>query len=271
MTSSRPYAEVIGDPIAHSKSPLIHRHWLGKLGLDADYRAWRVAPGELADYLAARRDDPDWRGCNVTMPHKQAILALLDSVDPSAAAIGAVNTVGRNADGRLHGQNTDLHGIHRSLEGVRLEDAEVVLVGAGGAARPAAYALRRAGVRRLTILTRDPAKGRRLADQLFPGAEIGALASEPAGDLLVNATPLGMAGQPWPRLPLGGLAPGAMVFDMVYAPARTELLVDAHARGFRTVGGATMLLFQAAQAFATFFGKPAPIDLGDGLVEQLTA
>jgi len=108
-------------------------------------------------------------------------------------------------------------------------------------------------------------------DELFPGADVGDLASDPAGDLLVNATPLGMAGQPWPRLPLGGLAPGATIFDMVYAPARTELIAAAEARGLRPVGGATMLLFQAAEAFATFFESAAPVDLGDGLVEQLAS
>jgi shikimate dehydrogenase len=271
MTSGVPYAEVIGDPIDHSKSPLIHRHWLGKLGLDADYRAIQVIPEDLADYVALRREDPHWRGCNVTMPHKQAILPLLDTVHPSAAEIGAVNTVRRDEDGRLHGRNTDLHGIWRSFEGVRLEGSKAVLVGAGGAARSAAYALRRAGVRQLTILSRDETKGRRLAETLFPGAEVRDLEADPEADVLVNATPLGMPGQPWPHLPLAGLSIEATVLDMVYAPPRTELLAAAEERGLRTIGGATMLLFQAAEAFATFYDVAAPVDLGDGLVEQLTA
>lgn len=270
MTSAVPYAEVIGDPIAHSKSPLIHNHWLRKLGLTAEYLAARVRPDELADYLASRRADPNWRGCNVTMPHKQAIMPLLDSVHRSAAAIGAVNTVRRDEQGRLHGRNTDLDGIWRSLDGVRLAGSSAVLVGAGGAARSAAYALRQASVGHLTIITRDALKGERLASELFPNATVCGFDFDPSGDLLINATPLGMAGQPWPRLPLGGLSPGTTVFDMVYAPPRTPLIDEAEQRGLRTVGGSTMLLFQAAEAFATFFDVTAPVDLADGLMDQLT-
>ena len=108
---NRPFAEVIGDPIAQSKSPAIHGFWLGKMGIDADYRACHVRPDELADYFSARRADPDWRGCNITMPHKQAVLPLLDGLDPAAERIGAVNTVVRRGDGSLIGANTDAPGF----------------------------------------------------------------------------------------------------------------------------------------------------------------
>lgn len=253
------YAEVIGDPIAHSKSPLIHNFWLNKLGIDADYRATRVTAGELPAYLATRRVDPDWRGCNVTMPLKEAVLPLLDTIQRGAAAIGAVNTVRRDADGRLHGRSTDPHGIWRALDH-RGPFARAVVIGAGGAARSAAFALRRLEIERLHIMARHEAKATALARDLFPGATADSLGPPPACDLLINATPLGMSGHPWPGLSLANLPPTACVFDMVYVPARTALLIDAEARGFATVGGAKMLLHQAAEAFATFFDCAVPQD-----------
>lgn len=267
MTLAPPYAEVIGDPIEHSRSPLIHRTWLRHLGIDANYRATRIRPDELPDYLAQRRADPLWLGCNVTMPLKETVLPLLDTVHPSAAAVGAVNTVGHEG-GRLHGRTTDLHGIFRSLDGVQpLESA--VLIGSGGAARSAAFVLRRLGVQRLHIMARDQAKAGRIAADLFPDATVGSVADPAAADLLVNATPLGMTRQPWPDLSLDALPSHATVFDMVYAPARTELLQRAEAAGLRIVGGASMLLHQAAEAFATFFGQGAPEETFAALAREL--
>lgn len=271
MTSAVPYAEVIGDPVAHSKSPFIHNHWLKKLGATADYRTCRVGPDELSAYLKERRSDPAWRGCNVTMPHKQAVIPLLDTVHRAAKAIGAVNTVRRDAHGKLHGRNTDLHGIWRSLDHVPPKGRSVLLVGAGGAARSAAYAMRQAEVKNLVIMTRDRSKGEALAEELFPGAEVCGFDADPSADLLINATPLGMAGRPWPRLPLQGLSGQATVFDMVYAPPQTELITAANQRGLRTVGGVTMLLFQAAEAFATFFNEAAPAETFDTLARECAA
>jgi shikimate dehydrogenase len=269
MTSGVPYAEVIGDPIEHSKSPLIHNRWLTEREITADYRATRVSPADLSDYLEVRRSDPLWRGCNLTMPLKEQVGSLLDSVHRSAAAIGAVNTVRRDEHGELHGRNSDVHGVWRALDGVRLEGARAVLVGVGGAARAAAFALRRAGATELHLMARGEAKAKRLAADLFPGATWGPLEEAPPGDLLINASPLGMAGQPWPVLPLSGLAQGAMVFDMVYAPSRTALLAAAEERGLKTVGGGAMLLFQAAEAFATFFDVTAPTSGNAELLEEI--
>jgi shikimate dehydrogenase len=141
---TRHYAEVIGDPIAQSKSPAIHGFWLGKLGIEADYRACHVRPEELADYLAARRADALWRGCNVTMPHKQAVMPLLDRIDPPADAIGAVNTILPLGDGQMAGTNTDAAGF---LEPLAADLAQTHyfrmarVLGTGGAARAIIAAL----------------------------------------------------------------------------------------------------------------------------------
>lgn len=168
-----PYAEVIGDPIVQSKSPSIHKFWLTRLGIAADYRACHVKPDELADYFTKRRQDADWRGCNITMPHKQAAMVLLDAVDPQAERIGAVNTVVRGADGRLTGYNTDAPGF---LEPLRpLLDRQHLfrmarILGAGGAARAIVAALADEGFT-LVLAARDPAKARALLDGLAPKGE----------------------------------------------------------------------------------------------------
>ena len=158
-----PYAEVIGDPIAHSKSPLIHKYWLEKLGLEGNYRAVRVTAEDLPAYLESRRSDPDWRGCNVTMPHKQRVVPLLDTTTRDATRIGAVNTIRKGEDGRLHGRNTDLHGVCRSLDPYLAPPlAHVVLIGAGGAARAAARALEANKVRDVTVINRSLERGQAL-------------------------------------------------------------------------------------------------------------
>jgi len=133
-----PHAEVIGDPIAQSKSPAIHTHWLARLGMDGEYRATRVTGSELGHFLAERRADPSWRGCNVTMPHKQAVIGSLDRLDPLAERIGAVNTIVRDANGTLTGFNTDATGFLEPLQG-HLSKAHwfrmARVLGTGGAAR----------------------------------------------------------------------------------------------------------------------------------------
>jgi len=136
MTAGRPYAEVIGDPVAHSKSPLIHRFWLDRLGIDADYRATRVAADGLADYFARCRADPDWRGCNVTMPHKLAVLDHVADPGDLGRSIGAANTVLRQRD-RLIATNTDAAGFYAPLADIDLAGAPVAVIGSGGAARAA--------------------------------------------------------------------------------------------------------------------------------------
>lgn len=271
---SKPYAEVIGDPIVQSKSPMIHGFWLEKLGIDAEYRACHVRSDELADYFAARRVDPDWRGCNITMPHKQAALALLDHVNPAAARIGAVNTVVRAGDGTLTGYNTDAPGFLEPLRAL-LDERHYYrmarILGAGGAARAIVVALAGAGFT-LVLAARDPGKARALLDELAPGQDHHAVAldhfapptdfafDDRAGclDLVVNASPLGMAGQPPLSFDLSHAPPGSVVYDIVTHPLDTPLLQAARAAGLRTIDGLAMLIGQAAVAFEMFFGQPAP-------------
>jgi shikimate dehydrogenase len=263
---TKPYAEVIGDPIAHSKSPMIHNFWLEKLGIDADYRACHVRPNELADYFTARRADPDWRGCNVTIPHKQSVRPFLDRVDDKACAIGAVNCVFRSSEGTLFGTNTDVDGVEDALAGLDLEGQEVCVMGGGGAARSAFFVLAAKNCGSVFVLARDPDKAVKAANEcgLF-GVPVLMEPDSVAfceAALLVNATQLGMTGQQmmpgYVLSQLDELAEGAAVFDMVYAPLETDLLAAARRKGFRTVDGLVMLIGQAARAFEFFFGQPAP-------------
>lgn len=266
-----PYAEVIGDPVLHSKSPLIHNFWLRKLNLVGDYRASRVRPEEVADYLATRRADPNWRGCNVTMPCKQAVAEHLDAVDPVTRRIGAVNTVVHHSTGLLMGTNTDFQGVHFALRDSAPAGKAVVLLGAGGAARAVLEELRQAGASHVTILSRTEDKARHLLDRIGLDGTAGPIdRSIPVADLLINATPLGMEGQPPLDLDLSALRPGATVFDLVYHPLETRLLAEARRLGLRTVDGLTMLIEQASMAFTYFFGEPPTERCSTELRELLT-
>ena len=268
----RPYAEVIGDPIAHSKSPLIHNFWLGKLGIDAEYRACHVRPDELADYFTRRRGDAEWRGCNVTIPHKESCLALLDGVHRTARKIGAVNTITKGRDGGLHGRNTDVDGIWRTLDGmVSRYEKQVVIIGAGGAARAMCAAIAPLNPARVTIVNRSPDKAKVLLDRFNLIGEVGNFGSLPPVDLVVNASPLGMIGKPPLPVSLDQQCPETFVFDMVYAPQETELLTEARARGLRVANGLTMLVEQAAAAFGSFFESSAPREYDAELRTLLTA
>ena len=281
-----PYAEVIGDPIVQSKSPAIHNFWLSRLGIQGEYRACHVTPGELETYFARRRGDPDWRGCNITMPHKQAAMAWLDAIDPQAKRIGAVNTVVRGADGRLTGYNTDAPGFLeplRHLLGRQHLFRMARILGAGGAARAIVAALADEGFT-LVLAARDPAKARALLDELAPKGEHHAVDlahfapetdfafDDRQGllDLIVNASPLGMVGQPALAFDFSHAPPGSVVYDIVTHPLDTPLLVEARERGFSTVDGLAMLIGQAAVAFEKFFGAPAPREHDAQLREILT-
>ena len=237
------YAEVIGDPISQSKSPLIHNHWLQKLGHEADYRTCHVTAGELSDYIAARRKDPDWAGCNVTMPHKQAVMQLLDGMDHLAEAVGAVNTIIPVDDGTLLGTNTDGAGF---LEPLRPHLAKQHLfrmariLGTGGAARAIVWALAEEGFT-IVLAGRDPEKARTILDELAPGGEHHAAPlshfAEPTDfafddregcfDLVVNASPLGMEGQPPLEFDFSHVPPRSIIYDIVTAPLVTPLLQTA--------------------------------------------
>lgn len=258
---AEPYAELIGDPVAHSLSPAIHRHWLEIAGLAGDYRAIRCALADLPDYLARRRADPDWRGCNVTMPLKTEAARLTDRADSLLAASGAANCIVPR-DGALVAINTDVNGIRAALAGLDLKNRKAVIIGKGGAARAAAFVLGQQDAQ-LTILARDPALG-----SIAPDAAAEALAG---AALVMNATPLGMArAPPMPRHILEALATtatGAVAFDMVYHPFDTEFLTAARASGLGTIDGLTMLIGQARRAFELFFGV-APSPGGDEALRE---
>ena len=254
-----PRAFVIGHPVAHSRSPLLHGFWLAAYGLAGSYERIDVAPDALPGFIAGLRD-VGFVGGNVTVPHKTALLDLLTDVDAAAQAIGAVNTLWFEA-GRLRGGNTDALGFLAAL------DAEApgwdagrraLVLGAGGAARAVVYGLLGRGLA-VTVLNRTRAAADALARDFGPNVTARPWADwqacAPDADLLVNATTLGMAGQPPLALALAALPARAVVCAIVYVPLETGLLRAAAARGLRVVGGLGMLLHQAVPGFARWFGR----------------
>lgn len=263
-------AGVIGWPIAHSKSPLIHRFWLEKLDINGDYSRFPVAPQLLGDFVHAL-PAMGLRGVNVTVPHKLVCMPMLAGLADSARAVGAVNTIVVAEDGRCTGHNTDVLGI-LGPAGAAMRGRRVLVVGSGGAARAGAAAAHRAGAAELWLLARNQTEaGNILAETGLPGGLV------PWGDplpddlgLLFNATQLGMVGQPPLSLDLSPLPADAVVFDAVYAPLETGLLAAARARGLMTIDGLAMLIGQAAEAFRLFFGAAPPREHDDDLRKLLT-
>jgi len=265
-----PYAEVIGDPIGHSKSPVIHHHWLARSGIAADYRACHIHPDNLSDYIASRCDDADWRGCNVTIPHKLAVLDLVADPGDIRGSIGAMNTILRQPDGSVIGTNTDAAGFFAPLADLPLAGAPVAVIGTGGAARAVLFALARAQVGPVTMLARSPLKAAALLAHFGLKGNVQPLdRALPPVALLVNATQLGMTGQLPLDLNLSPLPDDAVVYDIVYAPLDTGLLRAAERRGLATVDGLDMLIGQAALAFELFFGEAAPREPDDSELRRL--
>jgi len=256
-------AGVVGRPVGHSLSPLIHAAWLETAGLDGAYHAFEVEPEGFDAFIAARRGGP-LVGLNVTAPHKERALALADTADAAARAAGAANLLLFTPDGRVGARNTDGLGLLAALAeqapGLQLRGARVVLLGAGGAARSAAVTLRGAGAAEVRIVNRTLSRASTLAAET--GAASFAWADLPAAlaaaDALVNATTLGREGGEPLDIALDGLRPGAAVMDMVYRPLETPLLRQARARGFVPVDGLAMLIGQARPSFEAFFGRPPP-------------
>lgn len=272
MTDALPYAEVIGDPIAHSKSPLIHNFWLNALDIEAEYRKTHVTAAGLAAYFLQRRADPDWLGCNVTIPHKIAVMDYVDDPGGVRERIGAVNTIASETGGPLIGTNTDAGGFLQPLLRDKWKGKSALIVGAGGAARAILFALTTLGVPDIAVMARDAAKGRALLDRAgIKGRVIGMTDAPPPVDLMVNTTSLGMVGQPSFQPDLSPLPDSATVYDIVYAPLETGLLKAARARGLRTLDGLEMLIGQAALAFDIFFDAQAPRELDAELRALLTA
>ena len=266
-------AGIFGYPLSHSLSPAFQQAAFNHYGLDVRYLAWETPPEGLAEEVAKLRGG-DFIGANVTIPHKESVITLLDEVDPLAQSIGAVNTIVKTA-GRLVGHNTDAHGFMRELK----EDGDfepngkrVLLLGAGGAARAAAFALCREGVASITIANRNVSRAETLAAALHNDA-VSVLAAmlddttlEPVAlesDLIVNCTSVGMRhGEAEGQTPLsGGIIPHeAVVMDMVYNPQNTPFLAGARNAGATALGGMPMLIYQGAAAFEMWTGQQAPLD-----------
>ncbi|MFC4726010.1 shikimate dehydrogenase [Glycocaulis abyssi] len=254
-------AGVIGWPVGHSLSPAMMTAWLNDAGIEGEYSPVAAAPEDFADTIHRLRE-AGYAGVNVTLPHKEAALALADTASDAARAAGAANVLVFEK-ARIHADNTDITGIRATLDegGWQAETGPAVLIGAGGAARAALYVLKAAGVP-ARIVNRSPDRAAELARSMGCAAEIHGLDAAPraleGARLVINATSLGMKGQPALALPLDILPADALVFDMVYVPLETGLLKQARSRALRTVGGLSMLIGQARPAFEAFFGKPVP-------------
>ncbi|TXN22003.1 MULTISPECIES: shikimate dehydrogenase [Methylobacterium] len=256
-------AFVVGHPIAHSRSPLIHGHWLTQHGIAGSYERIDVPPERFEAFvrgLAAA----GFAGGNVTIPHKEAAFRLADTLTPRATKIGAVNTLVVGEDGGIHGDNTDAPGFIAHLEQtlgtgwLEHSNGTAVVLGAGGAARAVVAGLAERGMSRIRIANRTPERARALVEidprrvGILDWATLPEALSE--ARLLVNTTSLGMTGHPPLDIDLGPLPNGAAVADIVYAPLETPLLAAARARGLATVDGLGMLLHQAVPGFSDWFG-----------------
>jgi len=252
---------VIGWPVAHSRSPVIHRYWLKLYGLDGAYEMEAVRPEEIGGFLGSLRER-GYKGANVTLPHKEAALAAADRPDAAAAAIGAANTLWLDANGLLHASNTDAYGFmtHLTAEAPDWNRGKrpVLVLGAGGAARAILHGLIEAGAAKILLANRSEDRAEALAQSF--GSRVSLVPWEDRNralsgcGLLVNATSLGMTGKPPLDLDLSALPLDATVADIVYSPLETPLLAAAKVRGNRIVDGLGMLLHQAVPGFRRWFG-----------------
>ena len=268
MTS---YAEVIGDPIDHSMSPVIHGFWLQALGIEAEYRRCRVTRAELPAYIARRKDDLEWRGSNVTMPLKLDAAALADEATDEAVAAGAANML-LPRRGRLLAANSDVGAIATLLTRFQQKKeamGSVTLLGNGGAARAALVALKMLGLSAVRIQARDLGQASKLAVEFDLDVGPAPLTERIVSDGLINATPLGMAGRDCLNCDLDHMPSGGWVFDMVTDPAETPLLAAARERGLAVATGLEMLVEQAAASFRMFFGVEPPRDRDELLWHKL--
>jgi shikimate dehydrogenase len=259
-TPSLKKACVIGSPIAHSRSPLIHTYWLKTLGLAGSYEKIEVKPGALPDFFA-RMEEQGFVGCNVTVPHKEEAFRLAHHRTQRAEEFGAANTIWIE-NGEIYADNTDSHGYEMSLdqEAPHWDQARRALVlGAGGASRAIIAALLRRGIERIDLINRNRDRAEALAAMFGAKLKVFDWADAPRcmeeADLLVNTTALGMVGKEKLELPLDHLKKDALISDIVYVPLQTDLMKDGQARGHHCVGGLGMLLHQAVPGFAAWFGQ----------------
>lgn len=255
-------AGVMGWPVGHSLSPRLHGYWLRMHNIPGVYSAIPVEPQHLASALGLLQAQ-GYQGVNLTIPHKEQALKLVDVVEPLARRVGSINTVIVQEDGTLEGRNTDVFGFIQNIRssGYLFEKEKengVVVVGAGGASRAALIGLLDQGIRDIRLINRTRERAEALAEEINPESisvfDWGNQTAMKGAGLLVNATSLGMVGQPPLEISLDGLISSASVMDMVYAPLNTPLLVEATRRGLKAVDGLGMLLHQARPAFEAFFG-----------------
>jgi shikimate dehydrogenase len=252
---------VIGWPVEHSRSPLIHRYWLREYGIDGAYEKEAVEPKDLARFLSALKN-LGYVGANVTLPHKEAALRLAAVADEAARAIGAANTLWLDEAGRLNASNTDAYGFMTNLNAEAPDWNErrrpVTVLGAGGASRAILHGLLAEGVRRILLANRTTGRAEALANAFGPAVTLVDWRERERAlsgcGLLVNATSLGLTGKEPLDLDLASLPTDAVVADLVYSPLETGLLAAARERGNRTVDGLGMLLHQAVPGFARWFG-----------------
>ncbi len=259
-------AGVAGWPIGHSLSPALHGYWIAEYGLDAAYVPLAIAPDGFADAFKAL-PKLGFRGLNVTLPHKEEAFRLVDTRDETATATGAVNTVVFEG-GRVHGRNTDVFGFAESLRETgfaSLASADVVVLGAGGAARGVVAALFSLGASRVYLVNRTAERAHALAAHFGSRVSVQEWSALPAllsaTGMLVNTTSLGMVGQPPLEIDLKPMRQG-VVADIVYRPLETPLLAQALAQGLKTVDGLGMLLHQARPGFAAWFGVEPKVTPG---------
>ncbi len=275
------YVGLIGYPLGHSISPLFQQAAFDHLRLDIRYEAWEVEPGKLRGLIQGLRQ-PSRLGLNVTVPYKEAVLPLLDGQDVKASEMGAVNTVVKRGQ-RLIGHNTDADGFLKALRQDGAFDPQgkrAVLLGAGGVARAVAFGLARAGASSLAIVNRTPARAAGLASELRRfGPKVTAVPWEDknmrevlAGcDLLVNCTSIGMrhsATEGQSPLASEFIPREALIYDVVYNPVETPLLIEAKKVGARTLGGLPMLVYQGAASFELWTGRKAPLDIMLGAAKK---
>ncbi len=267
MKKHIPLAGVIGHPIAHSKSPRMHKHWLRRYGLLGDYVPLHVAPVDL-ETVVRNMPKMGFVGTNVTIPHKVEVMQLADQVSDRATLIGAANTLIFKDDGSIFADNTDGYGFMANLRQHAPDwdpqSGPAAVLGAGGAARAVIVALADAGVTEILLSNRTRAKADALRAEF--GARIQVVDWVQAGNMIedaatvVNTTSLGMTGQPELRVPLDGLRAGTLVTDLVYTPLKTQFLEKADAAGCVTVDGLGMLLHQGVPGFERWFGKRPEVD-----------
>ena len=265
---------IIGYPIGHSLSPVFQRAALDHFSLDATYQAWEVEPRQLAEFVQGLRS-PDVLGINVTVPHKEAVIPLLDEVDDWATTAGAVNTIVNRA-GRLTGHNTDGTGFLRALGDQGKFSAQgrcVLVMGAGGSAKGVSLALARRGVSRITIANRNLERARRLAELIgrhgpdssaVPLLDDDLAQAAAMSDLIVNCTTVGMKHGPAETgslLSARQIPARVLVYDLVYNPLETPLLREAAKAGAPVLGGLPMLVYQGAASFEHWTGKSAPVEV----------